>query len=86
MEDIQVEPKEILLEGTRNELVRTVAKVIHNLFIFNDKGDNAELQEKLDFLKAKFKGWKKSFEYIYKIFLISLLNLFGEKRLLEYLE
>ena len=64
MEDIQVEPKEILVEGTRNELVRTVAKVIHNLFIFNDKGDNAELQEKLDFLKAKFKGWKKSFEYI----------------------
>ena len=64
MEDIQVDPKEILVEGIRNELVRTVAKVLHNLFLFNDKGDNAELQEKLDFLKAKFKGWKKSPEYI----------------------
>ena len=64
MEDIQVEPKEILVEGTRNELVRTVAKVLPNLFIFNNKGDNVELQEKLDFLKAKFKVWKKSFEYI----------------------
>ena len=56
MEDIQEDLKEIPVEGTRNEFVRTVAKVIHNLFIFNDKGDNAELQEKLDFLKAKFKG------------------------------
>ena len=61
---IQVDPKEILVEGIRKELVRTVAKVLHHLFIFNDKGDNAELQEKLDFLKAKFKGLKKSFEYI----------------------
>ena len=64
MEDIQVDPKEILVEGIRNELVRTVAKALHNLFILNDKGDNSKLQEKLDFLKAKFKGWKKSFEYI----------------------
>ena len=64
MEDIQVDPKKILLEFTRNDLVRKVAKVIHNLFILNDKGDNAELQEKLDFLKSKFKGWKKSPEYI----------------------
>ena len=52
------------MEGIRNEFVRTVAKALHNLFIFNDIGDNAELQEKLDFLNAKFKGWKKSFEYI----------------------
>ena len=64
MKDIQADPKGILVEGTRNELVRTVAKVLHNLFLFNDKGDNAELQEKLDFLKAKCKGWKKSPEYI----------------------
>ena len=64
MKDIQVEPKEILVEGTRNEVVKTVAKALHNLFIFNGKGYYAELQEKLDFLKAKFKGWKKSFEYI----------------------
>ena len=56
MEDIQVDPKEILVEGIRNELVRTVAKALYNLFILNDKGDNSKLQEKLDFLKAKFKG------------------------------
>ena len=49
------------MEGIRKELVRTVAKDLHNLFIFSDKGDNAELQEKKVFLKAKFKGWKKLF-------------------------
>jgi len=71
---IQVDPKEILVEGIRKELVRNVSKQLHFLFIFTHKGDNQELQEKLQTLKNKFKGLKKSFEYIQ-----DFLNIPGEQ-------
>lgn len=71
---IRVDPKEILVEGIRRELVKTVSKMLHFLFIFSSKGDNVELQTKLDSLKSKFKGLKKSFEYIQ-----DFLNIPGEQ-------
>ncbi|CAI2370736.1 unnamed protein product [Moneuplotes crassus] len=61
---IQVDPKEILVEGIRKELVNNVSRLIHPVFIFSTKDDNNELQNKLGKLTAKFKGLKKSFEYI----------------------
>lgn len=71
---IQVDPKEILVEGIRRELVKTVSKLLHHLFIFSTKGDSSELQSKLNTLKSKFKGLKKSFEYIQ-----DFLNIPGEQ-------
>lgn len=71
---IQVDPKEILVEGIRRELVKSVSKHLHYVFIFSNRGDNSELQVKLDSLKAKFKGMKKSFEYIQ-----DFLNIPGEQ-------
>jgi WASH complex subunit strumpellin len=71
---IQVDPKAILVEGIRRELVKSVSKQLNNIFIFTNKGDNAELQAKLNALKSKFKGMKKSFEYIQ-----DFLNIPGEQ-------
>ncbi|CAI2368941.1 unnamed protein product [Moneuplotes crassus] len=61
---IQVDPKEMLVEGIRKELVNNVSRFLHSVFIFSTKGDNNELQNKLSKLTAKFKDLKKSFEYI----------------------
>lgn len=71
---IQVDPKEMLVEGIRRELVKTVSRLLHNIFIFTTKGDNAELTTRLNTLKARFKGLKRSFEYIQ-----DFLNIPGEQ-------
>eukprot|EP00343_Euplotes_focardii_P004904 CAMPEP_0205811394 /NCGR_PEP_ID=MMETSP0205-20121125/15575_1 /ASSEMBLY_ACC=CAM_ASM_000278 /TAXON_ID=36767 /ORGANISM="Euplotes focardii, Strain TN1" /LENGTH=255 /DNA_ID=CAMNT_0053090483 /DNA_START=1692 /DNA_END=2459 /DNA_ORIENTATION=- len=71
---IQVNPKDILVEGIRKELVKNVARTLHGFFIFTNKGDNDELNAKLSKLKARFKGLKKAFEYIQ-----DFLNIPGEQ-------
>ena len=71
---IQVKPKEILVDGIRRELVKEVSNMLHFLFVFNSKGDNSELQKRLNTLKARFKGLKKAFEYIQ-----DFLNIPGEQ-------
>lgn len=71
---IEINPKEILVDGIRRELVKEISKMLHFMFIFEKKGDNDELQKKLDNVKARFKGMKKSFEYIQ-----DFLNIPGEQ-------
>lgn len=60
---IEIEPKEILIDGIRKELGKTLAQVLHDGFIFNKKNTN-ELDEKFKALRSKITGLKRSIEYI----------------------
>jgi len=61
---IELDPKEILVDGIRKELVKTVATILHETFIFKTPGSKDELYEKFESLKSKFIKLEKSFEYI----------------------
>lgn len=74
---IEIEPKEILIDGIRKELGKTIATMLHEGFIFNKKqqGTNVdELEQKLKHLRDRVKGLKRSIDYIQ-----DFLNVYGEK-------
>lgn len=63
---IEIEPKEILIDGIRKELGRTLAHILHEGFIFNKKHNpqTDELEEKFRILRDKITGLKRAIEYI----------------------
>ena len=77
---IEIEPKEILIDGLRKELGKKLAQLLHTSFIFNQynkkqtthQGD--ELENRLKTLKSQITGLKRSIEYIQ-----DFLNVYGEK-------
>jgi len=72
---IEIEPKEILVDGIRKELGKTLASMLHEGFIFEKKGDlSSELMDKFVRLRDKIKGLKRSVEHIQ-----DFLNIYGEK-------
>lgn len=72
----EIEPKEILIDGLRKELGRTLAQMLHDGFIFNKKNlpMDKELDSKFEHVKNKITGLKRSIEYIQ-----DFLNVYGEK-------
>ena len=72
---IEIEPKEILVDGIRKELGKTLATMLHEGFIFDKKGDmSSELMDRFMKLRDKIRGLKRSIEYIQ-----DFLNIYGEK-------
>lgn len=74
---IEIEPKEILIDGIRNELAKTIFHMLEDGFVFNRKEKQViveELETKLKNLRDKVKGLKRSIEYIQ-----DFLNVYGEK-------
>jgi WASH complex subunit strumpellin len=62
---IEIEPKEILVDGIRKELGKTLATMLHEGFIFEKKGDmSTELMDRFVKLRDKIKGLKRSIEHI----------------------
>lgn len=63
---IELDPKEILVDGIRKELGKTLANMLHEGFIFNKKnfGEVENIESKFLMLKEKFTGLKRSIEYI----------------------
>lgn len=61
---IEIEPKEILIDGIRKELGKTLAHLLHEGFIFRKLPGQDELEAKLRALRDKVKGLKRSIEYI----------------------
>ena len=62
---IEIEPKEILVDGIRKELGKTLASMLHEGFIFEKKGDlSAELMDRFVRLRDKIRGLKRSVEHI----------------------
>jgi len=70
---IELDPKEILVDGIWDELVKTISTILHETFIFKTPGSKEELQQSFESLKSKFSGLKKAFEYIQ-----DFLNISGE--------
>ncbi|KAG1662783.1 WASH complex subunit 5 [Nymphon striatum] len=69
---IKVDPKQLLEDGIRKELVRQVATALHHALIFNPRAKvrilimflSGELLPKLEALGIQMDGFRKSFEYI----------------------
>uniref|UniRef100_A0A1B6MUI7 WASH complex subunit strumpellin n=2 Tax=Graphocephala atropunctata TaxID=36148 RepID=A0A1B6MUI7_9HEMI len=61
---IRIDPKQLLEDGIRKELVRHIALALHNGLTFNPKTKVSELGDKLTALGAIMDGHRRSFEYI----------------------
>ena len=61
---IKVDPKQLLEDGIRKELVNKVARALHNGLVFNYRTKVSELEPKLKSLASEMSGFLRSFEYI----------------------
>lgn len=71
---IKIDPKQLLEDGIRKELVQQVAAALHQSLIFNPKAKVSELIPRLDALGEKMDGFRRSFEYIQ-----DYVNIYGLK-------
>nr|XP_020670201.1 WASH complex subunit 5 [Pogona vitticeps] len=71
---IKVDPKQLLEDGIRKELVKRVALALHRGLIFNPKAKPSELMPKLKDMAATMDGFHRSFEYIQ-----DYVNIYGLK-------
>uniref|UniRef100_A0A7N5JFP6 WASH complex subunit 5 n=1 Tax=Ailuropoda melanoleuca TaxID=9646 RepID=A0A7N5JFP6_AILME len=70
----EVDPKQLLEDGIRKELVKRVAFALHKGLIFNPRAKSSELMPKLKELGATMDGFHRSFEYIQ-----DYVNIYGLK-------
>lgn len=61
---IQVDPRRLLEDGVRRELVNQVAKTLHGGLNFNTKLKGSELYKRLALVGKHMNGFRTSFEYI----------------------
>jgi WASH complex subunit strumpellin len=61
---IQIDPKRLLEDGIRRELVNQAANALHNGLVFNPRSKISELVPKLKSLAQVMDGFRRSFEYI----------------------
>ncbi|KAH0617444.1 hypothetical protein JD844_015683 [Phrynosoma platyrhinos] len=71
---IKVDPKQLLEDGIRKELVKRVALALHRGLTFNPKAKPSELMPKLKDMAATMDGFHRSFEYIQ-----DYVNIYGLK-------
>ncbi|XP_039087912.1 WASH complex subunit 5 isoform X3 [Hyaena hyaena] len=71
---LKVDPKQLLEDGIRKELVKRVAFALHKGLIFNPRAKPSELMPKLKELGATMDGFHRSFEYIQ-----DYVNIYGLK-------
>ncbi|MBN3315330.1 WASC5 protein, partial [Atractosteus spatula] len=83
---IKVDPKQLLEDGIRKELVRRVAFALHKGLIFNPKSKPSELMPKLKEMAATMDGFYRSFEYIQDYVSIYGLKIWQEEvsRIINY--
>ena len=61
---IQVDPREILDQGIRKQLVGNVARALHDTLVFSPALTSKEFVNTLERLKKQMIGFRSSFEYI----------------------
>ncbi|XP_051058605.1 WASH complex subunit 5 [Phodopus roborovskii] len=83
---IKVDPKQLLEDGIRKELVKRVAFALHRGLIFNPRAKPSELMPKLKGLGATMDGFHRSFEYIQDYVSIYGLKIWQEEvsRIINY--
>jgi WASH complex subunit strumpellin len=82
---IQVEPRQILEEGLRRELVRQVSHALHTDLIFKDTS-RGEIVQKMTKLANTLDGLKRSIEYLQDYIGIAGLKMYQEEfaRIINY--
>ncbi|XP_063777365.1 WASH complex subunit 5 [Pseudophryne corroboree] len=83
---IKVDPKQLLEDGIRKELVKRVALALHKGLIFNPRAKPSELLPKLKEMAATMDGFHRSFEYIQDYVSIYGLKIWQEEvsRIVNY--
>uniref|UniRef100_A0A671MHD4 WASH complex subunit 5 n=1 Tax=Sinocyclocheilus anshuiensis TaxID=1608454 RepID=A0A671MHD4_9TELE len=83
---VMVDPKQLLEDGIRKELVKRVAYALHKGLIFNPKAKPSELMPKLKEMAATMDGFYRSFEYIQDYVSIYGLKIWQEEvsRIINY--
>ncbi|XP_023214249.1 WASH complex subunit 5-like, partial [Centruroides sculpturatus] len=83
---IQIDPKQLLEDGIRKELVKRVASALNNRLVFNSKAKSSELIPKLEELGQVMDGFRRSFEYIQDYVSIYGLKIWQEEvsRIINY--
>lgn len=76
---IELDPKELLEDGIRIELVRHISDALHTGLQFNPKAKQSELEQKLAELSKVIDGYKRSFEYIQDYMNIKGLKIWQEE-------
>ncbi|KAK3754472.1 hypothetical protein QZH41_018991, partial [Actinostola sp. cb2023] len=71
---IKVDPKQLLEDGIRKELVKQVARALHLGLMFNPRARVSELPLRLRELGERMDGFRRSFEYIQ-----DYINIYGLK-------
>ncbi|KAK7873803.1 hypothetical protein R5R35_005787 [Gryllus longicercus] len=71
---IRIDPKQLLEDGIRKELVKHIATALHQGLTFNPKAKTSELHTKLEALGKIMDGHRRSFEYIQ-----DYVNIYGLK-------
>ncbi|KRT79258.1 hypothetical protein AMK59_7788 [Oryctes borbonicus] len=76
---ICLDPKDLLEDGIRKELVQHMSKALHNQLIFSAKTKSEDFTQKLKTLSCIMDGYKKSFEYIQDYVNINGLKIWQEE-------
>ncbi|CAH0547854.1 unnamed protein product [Brassicogethes aeneus] len=74
-----LDPKQLLEDGIRKELVQHISKALHSELIFSSKPKAEELEQKLKSLGAIMDGYKRSFEYIQDYINLNGLKIWQEE-------
>ncbi|XP_034278182.1 WASH complex subunit 5 [Pantherophis guttatus] len=83
---IKVDPKQLLEDGIRKELVKRVAFALHRGLTFNPRAKPSELMPRLRDMAATMDGFHRSFEYIQDYVNICGLKIWQEEvsRIINY--
>lgn len=76
---IELDPKELLEDGIRIELVKHISDALHNGLQFNLKSKQSDLEQKLAELSKVIDGYKRSFEYIQDYMNVKGLKIWQEE-------
>uniref|UniRef100_A0A1B0GJP1 WASH complex subunit 5 n=2 Tax=Lutzomyia longipalpis TaxID=7200 RepID=A0A1B0GJP1_LUTLO len=83
---IELDPKQLLEDGIRKELVKNLSTALHETLTFNPKAKSGELEVKLSELTKIIDGYRRSFEYVQDYLNIQGLKFWQEEmsRIINY--
>lgn len=82
---IELDPKQLLEDGIRKELVKNLSETLHNGLRFNSKSKISELDHKLTALAKQIDGYRRSFEYVQDYLNIYAFKIWQEEVKIEHL-
>lgn len=81
---IELDPKQLLEDGIRKELVKKLSESLHSGISFNPKAKQPELESKLAALAKVIDGYRRSFEYVQDYINIHGLKIWQEEVIVSF--